>query len=322
MNALAAGAGQDGTMANPVVTITLNPALDLSSLTKVVGPHHKLRCSPPSFDAGGGGLNVSRVCQRLGVDSVAVAPVGGPFGTQLTNLLEQDAINARLIPIASSTRLSVTVTEEERGDDYRFVFPGPGLTDDEVNSLLETVKTEAAGSAIVVISGSFPPGRGDELLASLVAATAASRLIVDTSGPALHAAIRQPAFLVKPSARELADVVGRELRTETDIEQAAEEVVASHPIEALLVSIGAGGAVLRTRDGAARFRAPAIRVNSTVGAGDSLVAGIVVGLTRGLDLTDAVAFGIAAGTATCLSPGTSLCEPSDIDQLLPRVLVD
>jgi 6-phosphofructokinase 2 len=308
-------------MTSPIVTVTLNPALDLSALTSIVSPHHKLRCSPPRFDAGGGGINVSRVCQRLGVDSVAIAPVGGSFGRQLAVLLEQDGINTSLIPIKANTRLSVTVTEEEQGDDYRFVFPGPELHDIEVDALLGMVESEAATGATVVVSGSFPPGRGEELLTALVARTTGSRLIIDTSGPALRAAVQQPAFLVKPSARELAQVVGRELTTEVDIEEAADEVIAAGPVEALLVSIGAGGAVLRTREGAARFRAPTVRVNSTVGAGDSLVAGIVVGLSRGMDLPGAVALGVAAGTATCLSPGTNLCEPSDIDRLLPRVLI-
>lgn len=309
-------------MAGHVVTITLNPALDLSSLTSTVSPHHKLRCSPPSFDAGGGGINVSRVCRRLGVDSIAVAPVGGPFGHQLASLLEAEQIDTRLVPIKAETRLSVTVTEEERGDDYRFVFPGPELDDEDVNAIIDVVATEAGTSSAVVVSGSFPPNRGKELLATLIERTDGSRLIIDTSGPALGAAIHQPAFLVKPSARELAAVVGRELRTESDIEQAAEEVISSSPVEALLVSIGAGGAVLRTRDGGARFRAPTVQVKSTVGAGDSLVAGIVVGLAKDLPLADAVALGIAAGTATCLSPGTSLCDPTDIDHLLSRVLVD
>ncbi len=308
-------------MAGHIVTVTLNPALDLSALTKSVSPHHKLRCTPPAFDAGGGGISVSRVCHRLDVESVAIAPIGGPFGQQLASLLEHDGINTRLVPITTETRLSVTVTEEERGDDYRFVFPGPQLDDRDIDSLLEAVEAEADSSAAVVVSGSFPPGRDADLLRALVARTRNSRLIIDTSGPALQAAVQQPAFLVKPSARELAEVVGRELRTEADIEQAADEVMSSSPVEALLVSIGAGGAVLRTRDGGARFRAPTIRVNSTVGAGDSLVAGIVVGLSRGMTLTDAVGLGVAAGTATCLSPGTSLCDPSDIDELLPRVLV-
>jgi len=309
-------------MTGHIVTVTPNPALDLSSRTSVVGPHHKLRCAAPAFDAGGGGINVSRVCHRLGVGTVAIAPVGGPFGEQLASLLDQDEINTRLVPIRADTRLSVTVTEAERGDDYRFVFPGPELDDPEVRALLESVAAEAPTSAAVVVSGSFPAGRDEELLAALVASASDSRLIIDTSGPALQAAVQQPAFLVKPSARELAAIVGRELRTEADIERAADELMATSPVEALLVSIGAGGAVLRTREGAARFRAPTVRVTSTVGAGDSMVAGIVVGISRGMELVDAVALGVAAGTATCLSPGTGLCEPSDIDELLPRVLVD
>lgn len=310
-----------GDMARHIVTITLNPALDLASKTPVIGPQHKLRCDPPTFDAGGGGINVSRVCKRLGADTIAVAPLGGSFGSRLEALLDEEGINTRSVPIADGTRLSVTVTEEERGDNYRFVFPGPQLTDDEVDATLNAVEAEAANAAAVVVSGSFPRGRGKELLEALVSRLPNTKLIIDTSGPALDAALQLPAYLVKPSARELAATVGRELRTEADIEEAADEVMASSPVESLLVSIGAGGAVLRSADGSARFRAPAVQVDSTVGAGDSMVAGIVVGLSRGLTLREAVALGVAAGTATCLSSGTDLCEPSDIDHLLPLVVV-
>lgn len=307
---------------DPIVTVTLNPALDLSSSTHAIGPHHKLRCAAPSFDAGGGGINVSRVCKRLGARSLAIAPVGGPFGQQLVDLLDAEGIDLRAIPIAGDTRLSVTVTEDDKGDNYRFVFPGPQLGDNEVEALLLAIKEQTADNATVVVSGSFPPGREHDLLDALVGRLPHGRLIIDTSGPALRSAVRQPAFLVKPSARELASIVGRELRTESDIEAAADEVIATSPVEALLVSIGAGGAVLRSTQGNARFRAPTVQVQSTVGAGDSLVAGIVVGLARGLELVDAVALGVASGTATCLSPGTSLCEPADIDHLLPLVTVD
>ena len=309
-------------MPGQIVTVTLNPAVDLSSNTAVVAPHHKLRCTTPSFDAGGGGINVSRVCSRLGAETVAVAPLGGRFGLQLASLLEDENIKIRQVPIKADTRLSVTITEDERGDNYRFVFPGPSLDDDEIDALLDAVEAEAKASAAVVLSGSFPPGRSGELLDAIVERLPDTRLIIDTSGPALDAAFRTPAYLIKPSARELAAMVGRELRTEADIAQAADEVVSSSPVESLLVSIGAGGAVLRSDHGSARLRAPTVQVRSTVGAGDSMVAGIVVGLSRGMDLVDAVSLGVAAGTATCLSGGTSLCEPADIDQLLPLVTVD
>lgn len=309
-------------MPGPIVTITFNPALDLSSRTEAVRPQHKLRCSTPTFDAGGGGINVSRVCHRLGAETVAVAPLGGPVGQQLALLLDDEGIDVRAVPVSSDTRLSVTVTEDRHGDNYRFVFPGPTLGDEEVDALLDTAGREAANASCVVISGSFPPGRGRDLMDALIDRLAGVRLIVDTSGPALEAAVDRDVFFVKPSARELAALVGRDLRTEDDIAAAADEVMSSSEVGALLVSIGAGGAVLRTADVSTRLRAPTVQVNSTVGAGDSMLAGVVVGLSRGLDLTNAAALGVAAGTAACLSAGTNLCEPGDIDRLLPLVVIE
>lgn len=321
--AVASGWGrEDGPMPGPIVTITFNPALDLSSRTEAVRPQHKLRCSSPTFDAGGGGINVSRVCQRLGAETVAVTPLGGPVGQQLASLLDNEGIDVQVVPIGSDTRLSVTVTEDGHGDNYRFVFPGPALNDEEVESLLDAVGRAAANASSVVISGSFPPGRGGDLVEALVDRLPGVRLIVDTSGSALAAAVARGVFFVKPSARELAALVGRDLRTEGDIEAAADEVIASSDVGALLVSIGAGGAVLRTADVSARLRAPTVQVNSTVGAGDSMLAGVVVGLSRGLDLTNAAALGVAAGTAACLSAGTSLCEVADIERLLPLVVIE
>ncbi len=307
----------------PIVTLTLNPALDVSLTTDIVVPTHKLRTGPPRYQPGGGGINVSRVCRRLGERTVAVLPFGGPAGGRMAELLpdELDATDVRTIPIAGDTRQSISIMASSTGDQYRFVLPGPTLNHSEVDLCLDAVVAAAlqAGSRCVVVSGSLPDGVAPDIFARLVGLLPGVSVIIDTSGPALAAALQSGARLIKPSARELATAVGRRLLTEFDIIEAAGQVKAESSVDILVVSIGPGGAVIVTDRATTRLRAPTVQVRSAVGAGDSMVAGIAVGLHRDLDLRDAVALGVAAGTAAVLTDGTDLCRPEDVDRLLDLI---
>jgi len=173
-----------------------------------------------------------------------------------------------------------------------------------------------------VFSGSLPPGLAAEALVALVGSVIAAPVIVDTSGPALQHALGTAATVIKPSARELAAVVGRQLLTETDVLTAAEEVLDSSSVGALLVSIGAGGAfLLRSDEPTVRLRPPTVQVASAVGAGDSMVGGLATGLCQGQDLLSAAKLGIAAGSAAVMTPGSGLCTASVVEELLPLVTV-
>ena len=305
-------------MNGPIVTLTLNPALDLSSKVDVVAPIYKLRCDAPVVEPGGGGINVSRVCQRLGARTVAIAAVAGSIGQRFGRLLQEESIPFVPLLTEGETRESVTINEMSTGQQYRFVFPGPAIGQREVARAGRLMADVGADSSVAVISGSMPDLPSGSV-ADLVASLPNAHVIVDTSGPALDGALESSAAIVKPSARELAGVVGRALSDERAIEIAAKEVLTDSAVGALLVSIGSGGAFLCTRDGVLRFRAPSVQVRSAVGAGDSLVAGIAVGLSRGQPLADAVALGIACGSAAVMSEGTQLCSPVDVDALLPLV---
>lgn len=302
-----------------IVTLTLNPALDVSSSVPVVAPSHKLRCSAPQAEPGGGGINVTRVCRRLGEESIAVVPLGGPAGLRVAGLLTDEGIDARSIAVAGETRESLSITEDSTGHQYRFVMPGPTLTGDEVAACHRATVAAAAGARCLVISGSFPDGADPALIADLVRDLPDVKVVVDTSGPALEAALASGAHLVKPSARELALAVGRTLHTETDVADAAVEVHRRGRVDVIVASIGAGGAIVISDDGLLRLRAPSVQVRSAVGAGDSMVAGLAVGIQRGLPIAEAAALGVAAGTATVLTEGTGLCRPEDVERLLGSV---
>lgn len=308
-----------------IVTLTLNPALDISLHVDAVVPQHKIRTDPPRYDPGGGGLNVSRVCRRLGEPTTTIAPVGGPPGQRMLELLNADtesdgsANDVRMVPIQGDTRQSITVLGRQSGDEYRFVLPGPSLSPEEIDTCRTEVLQAAESCRCLVVSGSMPPGVDDGFVEDLVDQLDDCLVIVDTSGSALRAALTSRAYLVKPSARELASLVDADLITEADVTSAAHEVMGWANVEVLVVSIGAGGSIIVTDDETFRLRAPTVQVRSAVGAGDSMVAGMAVGIHRGLDLPQAVALGIAAGSAAVLTDGTELCRAADVERLLPLV---
>ncbi len=308
---------------SPIVTLTLNPALDVSLTTDTVVPTHKLRTSRPRYQPGGGGINVSRVCRRLDEPTVAVVLLGGPSGDRMGRLLgeELEAGEFQIVPIAADTRESISVISKSSGKQYRFVMPGPELSQAEVEAAINATVQQAtiAPGSLVVVSGSLPPGVDPMFISDLVERLPGVPVIVDSSGPALGAALRSGAALVKPSARELASIAGRELETEADIVEAAQQVMAESSVATIVVSIGPGGAVVVTGDEMHRLRAPTVKVRSAVGAGDSMVAGIACGMRRGLSTVDAVRLGVASGTAAVLSDGSDLCSRADVDRLIHLV---
>jgi 6-phosphofructokinase 2 len=302
-------------------TLTINPALDTSTSVDHVVVDRKLRCSIPAHDPGGGGINVARVLGTLGTEAVAVYPAGGPMGEMLTGLLAAEGLNQLPVEIAGWTRENFTVREIVTNQQYQFTMPGPALSREEQDRCLEALTGPDDPPDYVVISGSLPPGVPADFYARVVRRghQEGFKVVVDTSGDPLRLAAQEGAHVLKPNLPELESLVGRELHTESDQEAAAREVLAHGPIEAVVASLGAGGALLATRENTVRFRAPTVRVQSRVGAGDSMVGGIVHGLIAGYSMVDATRLGVAAGSATVMLPGTQLCRREDVDRLFARL---
>lgn len=299
-----------------IVTLTLNPALDVTTCTEKVRPGHKLRCSPPRFDPGGGGINVARVITHLGGQATAIFPAGGPAGATIVQLLEAQKVPILPVKIAGATRESFTVDEGRPGDQYRFVLPGPELSDGEIAALLDAL-FGVAGITHVVVSGSLPPGCDPAILKRIGdrCRSTGAKLVIDTSGPALAAAEGAGAWLIKPSLRETAELLGRDIASEADEIAAARALHERGFAEVVVVSLAERGALLVGAGEELRVPAIPVEAKGTVGAGDSMVAAITLAASRGKGIADALRYGIAAGAATLMTPATELARKEDVERL-------
>jgi 6-phosphofructokinase 2 len=304
-----------------IVTVTINPALDISTSVKQVVPEKKLRCSKPDYDPGGGGLNVSRAIKKLGGNSLAVFTSGGAAGSMLEELLEKEKINALPIEIKENTRESFTVSEESGDQQFRFVLPGPEVNEKEWKQFLEGLKDLDEKPGYIIGSGSLSPGVPEDFFAKIASygKDLGAKVIIDTSGEALKHAIEENVFLIKPNMNEVRYITNKEIKDESDLEESLNKVIEKGKVENIVVSLGSGGAMIINKNGCKHYRAPAVPIKSKVGAGDSTVAGMVLAFSRGMDIYDSVKFGIAAGSSAVMTPGTELCRKDDTERLFEKI---
>ena len=304
-----------------VLCLTMNPSVDLATDTPRVLPTHKLRCSDAVHDAGGGGINVARVMTRLGGTCASLCPAGGPSGHWLEVRMAQDGLRNTTIPIAQETRVSFCVHETETGEEFRFVMPGPVLSESEWRASLDHLAQLPEFPDYLVASGSLPPGVPIDFYARLarLCRERGAQLVLDTSGPALAAALAEGVFLWKPNLKELGELTGETLNTPAQWQAAAVRCVDKGLAEVVALTMGHQGALLVTREGLWSAPPLTIPVASAVGAGDSFVGGLVWGLQRGMALPEAFAWGVAAGSAALMSVTTGLSRLEDAQKLHPLV---
>lgn len=299
-----------------IVTLTMNPALDVTTSVDVMRPTDKLRCATTRYDPGGGGINVARITQVLGGSVSAVFPAGGPTGDVVMSLLKDAGVQFQHVAIAGSTRESFTVNETSTGQQYRFVLPGPRVTYKEQTRCLDQLRLAAESAQFVVASGSLPPGVPPDFYQRVadICGQLDVRFILDTSGGGLRR-VSSGVYLLKASVRELRECVGRPLTTESEQFAAAHGLIEDGRAQIVLVSLGPEGALLATQHASQRFPAIPMGFGSGVGAGDAMVAAITTGLSRGWPLAKSVRLGIAAGAAMLMTPGTAACTRADVDKL-------
>lgn len=302
-------------MSSRIVTITLNPAVDLACEADAVIHTRKVRTSTEQFDPGGGGINVARVVRDLGGEALAVVLIGGGTGRFLQELLTDARVECLTIPVSGRTRVSVAVHERSTGLEYRFVPEGPPMSASEWDAVLDALASVEGNW--VVASGSLPRGAPEDAYAHIarICARRGQRFVLDTSGPPLKEALGKGATLIKPSLREFEGMVGRPMPDPREQELEAVALVRGGAAEMIAISLGAAGAILATASGAIRMSAPQVPVLSAVGAGDSFVAAMTLGLANGLAPEKAFAYGIAAGSATVMRYGTAHPRREDVEEL-------
>lgn len=306
-----------------IFTMTMNPAIDVSTSVDRMTPVHKLRCAIAQHDPGGGGINVARVVHELGGEVTAVYPVGGATGQLLRRIVEKEGIHGSTFEVRDETRLNFTVLESETGDEYRFVLPGPPLSEPEWQQCIQELERLPDRRGILVMSGSLPPGVPDDFyaMAARMAKDWGTKLVLDTSGPALSAALREGMYLIKPNLRELRELTGQALENEHSWLAACRALVDAGHAEVVALTLGNQGALLVAEDIALRASALAIKPASTVGAGDSFLGAMVWALASGRELADSFRYGIAAGSAALITPGTELCCREDVERLYDQVVM-
>lgn len=299
-----------------IITITLNPSLDKSITVPQLVPEKKLRCTSAEVDPGGGGVNVSRALHKLGVKSSAVFLSGGYTGKKLEELLLNEEVDIIALPIKEATRENFVVFDEEKKLQYRFGMDGAAVTEAEWKAVLNYVSEQTAVSYIVA-SGSLPPGVPVNFFGQLavLAKKIKAKLIVDTSGEALQYAAKEGLYMLKPNLNELSSLTGKDNLVGEEIVAAARTVISSGGCEIMVVSLGGDGAMLVTAEEQYKVKPPKVTVMSTVGAGDSMVGGILYGLSKGWTYKEILMYGVAAGTAATLHPGTELCKKEDTERI-------
>lgn len=304
-------------LAQPILTLTMNPALDISTATDRVYSGHKLRCSGSHLDPGGGGVNVARVIHRLGGHVLAIYTAGGTTGDTYRELMEAEGIPAVVAPVRGQTRQNLTVDENSTGQQFRFVLEGAELDEGEWRNCLNLVQRSMRAGGYVVASGSLPPGVPTDFYARVarLARDAGARCVVDTSGAALTEALKQGVFLVKPSRRELTEYAGTALDSNESQVAVSKDLVARGHTEYVALTLAEEGAVLVSKSSIHRVPVPAVPVVSTVGAGDSFLAAFVLRLSQGHPAEAALRTAVAAGSAAVTTPANELCRVADVERL-------
>ena len=304
----------------PIVTLTLNPTIDAAAKAETVRPTHKVRTFDERYDPGGGGINVARVINELGGRSLAVYLAGGLTGGVLDTMVKRAGVRHWTVPIAGLTRVSHVVHELSTGREFRFTPEGPEILEEEWRTCLEQLTM--LDFDYLVASGSLPRGVPEDFYrtAAGIATAKRAKFVLDTSGPALKAALGHGIHLAKPSRGELEGLTGRDLKDPDVLVSAAQELVASGAVEHLVVTMGHEGALLVSAAAVKHLRAPEVEVRSAVGAGDSFVGAMTLGLALGRPLDEAFALGVAAGTATVTTIGTELCRREVVEALYETLM--
>ena len=299
-----------------IITVTFNPAIDKSTSVAALIPEKKLNCALPVYEPGGGGINVARAIKKLGGEAIAVYLAGGYSGIKFIQLLSDESIEFIVTQTQNNTRENLVVVEDTTNKQFRFGMPGLKVTEPEWQACLKSIE-DVNNVDFIVASGSLPEGIPTDIFAriALIAQEKKAKFIVDTTGDALKQAVQAGVYLIKPNLGELSSLLGKKELSLESVGEVARELIEKGNCEVVAVSMGAEGAMLVTKDLMISIKPPTVERKSTVGAGDSMVAGIVLSLSKNKSLIESVQYGVACGTAATMNEGSELCRKEDAEHL-------
>jgi len=306
-----------------IATVTLNPSLDKTFTVEGLVLDEANRWTSFRRDAGGKGINVSRVIHELRGKTIAYGFIGGVDGDILKHLLQEQGVPFDFTPIKGEIRSNLIISNVKTHRQTRIDAPGPYISKGELESLISKITHTEPKPNFLVLAGSVPPGVPDNVYERLIeeAKSRGIKTVLDSDEQWLREGIKAKPNVIKPNIHEAEDLLGAKLKDEESIIQAAKTFV-EQGIEVATISRGPAGFIVATRKQLLKVTAPQVEVRSTVGAGDSAIAGLVLSLTRGDTIEEASRLAVAAGTATALTPGTELCHRQDVERLLPLVKLE
>lgn len=302
-----------------IITLTLNPSLDKSTHFTGLIAEQKIRCEKPRYDAGGGGINVSKAIAKLGGNSLCIHTSGGSAGIMLEEIILKDGIENKVIRTQNWTRENFIAFENTTKAQYRFGFPGNELLEDEKQKVIETIKE--INTKYLVLSGSLNEGLPTDFYQTIaeIAKAMGIKVIVDTSGEPLRKVLEKGVYLIKPNIGELAKLIGVERLELSEVEKAAKTLIENGAAEIVVVSLGTQGAILVSKEQIEFVKAPKVTKKSTVGAGDSMVGGMVWALSQNKTLKEVIQWGVSCGTAATMNEGTQLFKKEDAIKLFEEL---
>ena len=306
-----------------IATVTLNPSLDRHVAVENLVLDDTNRWVSFKSEPGGKGINVSRVICELGGRAVAYGFMGGVDGSSLKNILKQKGVPCDFTSIRNEIRSNFIITDLKTHCQTRISAPGPKVSDGELKKLVDKITCIKPNPRYMVFAGSVPPGVPFYIYRELIEKMKSLGIttVLDSADLWLQEGIQAKPDIIKPNVREAQTAIGKELHTEEDIIQAVKSFI-SGGIGIAAISRGREGMIIGDKDSMFKVVPPDVQVMSTVGAGDSTVAGLVLKLSQGGSLEEASRLAVAAGTAATLTSGTELCHREDVEKLLPQVKVE
>ncbi len=300
-----------------IVTLTVNPSIDKSTTVEDIIPEHKLRCTSPVFQPGGGGINVSRAIKKIGGESLAIYLAGAATGQMLTDLINEEGVETKVVKQANRTRENFIVVDHT-GSQYRFGMPGTEVLPSECQGLIDAIGQLDDHPEYLVLSGSLQESVPADFYPNITKEAKAHgiKVVLDTVGKPLEDTLEEGVFMIKPNLRELFDLAGYDEIVPGKYVEISRELINAGKTDVVVISMGAKGAAMVTKDEHYQVVPPATQCKSTVGAGDSMVGGIVLSLSRNEGFYKALQLGVATGTAATMNEGTSLCKKENVDQIL------